>query len=171
MGAGGPSDPTPADDGTMERRIVTVLFADLVGFTSLSERLDPEDVASVQDAYFAAVRAVVGRYRGVLEKFIGDAAMAVFGVPAAHDDDAERAVRAGLGLIAAVERLGAEVGLDPGDLRLRVGVNTGEVVHAHAGPDMGRVTGDTVNTAARFQAAAEPQQVLVGETTALAVAE
>src|SRR5262249_26859487 len=91
--------------------------------------------------------------------------------PTGHDDDAERAVRAGLALIAAVEQLGAEVGLEAGDLRLRVGVNTGEVVHAHAGPDRGRVTGDTVNTAARFQAAAEPQRVLVGERTALAVAE
>jgi class 3 adenylate cyclase/tetratricopeptide (TPR) repeat protein len=155
----------------VERRIVTVLFADLVGFTSLSERLDPEDVATVQDAYFATVREVIGRYGGVLEKFIGDAAMAVFGVPTARDDDAERAVRAGLALVAAIEHVGTAVGLEEGDLRLRVGVNTGEVVHAEAGPDAGRVTGDTVNTTARFQAAAEPGQVLVGETTALSVAE
>jgi class 3 adenylate cyclase/tetratricopeptide (TPR) repeat protein len=155
----------------VERRIVTVLFADLVGFTSLSERLDPEDVATVQDAYFATVREVIGRYGGVLEKFIGDAAMAVFGVPATRDDDAERAVRASLALVAAIEHVGAGVGLEEGDLRLRVGVNTGEVVHVDAGPDAGRVTGDTVNTTARFQTAAEPGQVLVGETTALSVAE
>src|SRR5205823_3741980 len=79
----------------VERRIVSVLFADLVGFTSLSERLDAEDVATVQDAYFGAVRETIGRYGGRLEKFIGDAAMAVFGLPKTRDDDAERAVRAG----------------------------------------------------------------------------
>jgi class 3 adenylate cyclase len=161
----------PEPSAAVERRIVSVLFADLVGFTPLSERLDPEDVATVQDAYFASVRETVQRYGGVLEKFIGDAAMAVFGVPRAHDDDAERAVRAGLALIGAVERLGARLGLEPGELQLRVGVNSGEVVHATSGPDAGRVTGDTVNTAARFQAAADPGTVLIGELTALAVAE
>lgn len=155
----------------VERRIVTVLFADLVDFTSLSERLDAEDVASIQDAYFAAVRETIGRYGGELEKFIGDAAMAVFGVPRARDDDAERAVRAGLALVAAVAQLGARLGLDEGELRVRVGVTTGEVVHAVEGPDAGRVTGDTVNTAARLQAAADPGTVLIGEDTALAVAE
>jgi class 3 adenylate cyclase/tetratricopeptide (TPR) repeat protein len=159
------------DERAVERRIVTVLFADLVGFTSLSERLDPEDVASVQDAYFATVREVIGRYGGTLEKFIGDAAMAVFGAPVARDDDAERAVRAGLALTGAIEQVAAQVGLEESDLRLRVGVNTGEVVHAEAGPDAGRVTGDTVNTTARFQTAAAPGQVLVGETTALSVAD
>src|ERR687884_429528 len=94
------------------RRVVTVLFADLVGFTALSERLDAEDVAAVQDAYFAIVRETVGRYGGQLEKFIGDAAMAVFGVPRARDDDAERAVRAALALVASVEQLGARLNLD-----------------------------------------------------------
>jgi class 3 adenylate cyclase len=158
-------------DGAAERRIVSVLFADLVGFTTLSENLDAEDVAAVQDAYFATVREVIGRYGGQLEKFIGDAAMAVFGVPRGRDDDAERAVRAGLALIGAVERLGAQVGLEDGVLRVRVGVNTGEVVHATAGTDAGRVTGDTVNVAARLQTAADPGTVLVGEGTAMAVAE
>ena len=157
--------------GAVERRIVTVLFADLVGFTPLSERLDAEDVATIQDAYFAAVRDTISRYGGVLEKFIGDAAMAVFGVPVARDDDAERAVRAGLALIGAIEQLGAQLELEPGDLQLRVGVNSGEVVHAADGPDAGRVTGDTVNTAARLQAAAQPGSVLLGELTSLAVAE
>ncbi|HEX7172561.1 MAG TPA: adenylate/guanylate cyclase domain-containing protein, partial [Candidatus Limnocylindria bacterium] len=157
--------------GAVERRIVTVLFADLVGFTPLSERLDAEDVATIQDAYFAAVRETIERYGGSLEKFIGDAAMAVFGVPAGRDDDAERAVRAGLALIGAVEQLGARLGLEPGELQLRVGVNSGEVVHAAAGPDVGRVTGDTVNTAARLQTAARPGSVLLGELTALTVAE
>jgi len=155
----------------VERRIVTVLFADLVGFTSLSERLDPEDVATIQDAYFGSVRETVGRYGGQLEKFIGDAAMAVFGVPRARDDDAERAARAGLALVAAVGQLGARLGVDAGALRLRVGLNTGEVVHATDGPDAGRVTGDTVNTAARLQAAADPSSVFVSEQTALAIAE
>ena len=150
---------------------MTVLFADLVEFTSLSERLDAEDVATIQNAYFASVRDTIGRYGGQLEKFIGDAAMAVFGVPRGRDDDAERAVRAGLALVAAVEQLSARLNLDESGVRLRVGVNTGEVVYAVDGPDAGRVTGDTVNTAARLQTAAQPGGVLVGEETALAVAE
>ncbi len=154
-----------------ERRIVTVLFADLVGFTTLAERLDPEDLATVQDAYFAAVREVVVRYRGRLEKFIGDAAMAVFGAPRVLDDDALRAVRAGLALVNAVGALAGRLGLDADDLRLRVGLNTGEVVLMDGGPDAGRVSGDTVNVAARLQAAAPPGRVLVGGLTALAVAD
>jgi class 3 adenylate cyclase/tetratricopeptide (TPR) repeat protein len=162
---------TTDERSQVERKIVSVLFADIVGFTSLSERLDPEDVATIQDAYFATVRETIGRYQGTLEKFIGDAAMAVFGLPKTRDDDAERAVRAGLALISAIEQVGARLGFEEGDLRLRVGVNTGEVVHAESGPDAGRVTGDTVNTAARFQTAAPPNRVVVGEKTALAVAE
>ena len=166
----GGQDPAPlGSDRSVERRIVTVLFADLVGFTPLSERLDPEDVATIQDAYFASVRETIGRYGGLIEKFIGDAAMAVFGAPRARDDDPERAVRAGFALLNGIENLGARLGLAPGELRLRVGINTGEVVYADAGPDQGRVTGDTVNTAARFQAAAAPDTILVGESTALAV--
>ena len=155
----------------IERRIVTVLFADLVGFTSLSERLDAEDVSLVQDAYFDAVRETIERHGGLLEKFVGDAAMAVFGAPRVRDDDAERAVRAGLALVAAVERLGSPLGLDDGALRLRVGVNSGEAVYGEATAERGPVTGDTVNVAARLQAAAEPGSVVVGEVTALAVAD
>ncbi len=98
-----------------------MLFADLVGFTPLAERLDAEDVAAVQDAYFAAARETVARHGGQLEKFIGDAAMAVFGLDRAHDDDAERAVRAGLALVGAIERLGAQLGLGPAELQLRCG--------------------------------------------------
>ena len=156
---------------TVERRIVTILFADLVGFTSLSERLDAEDVALIQDAYFAAVSETIERHGGLLEKFVGDAAMAVFGAPRVRDDDAERAVRAGLALVAAVGRLGAEVGLEERALELRVGVNSGEVVYGEATAERGPVTGDTVNVAARLQAAAEPGRVLVGSLTSLAVAE
>jgi class 3 adenylate cyclase len=163
--------PEPPKGPTVERRVVSVLFADLVGFTSLSEKLDPEDVAAIQDAYFATVRATVERYGGVLEKFIGDAAMAVFGVPRARDDDAERAVRAGLALINAVNELGARIGLTDHVLQLRVGVNSGEVAHAVDGPDAGRVTGDTVNLAARLQTAAGPGSVLLGSLTAMLVEE
>src|SRR4051794_17765400 len=95
-----------------ERRIVSVLFADLVGFTTLAEGLDPEDLATIQDAYFGTVREIVGRYRGQLEKFIGDAAMAVFGTPRAEDDDALRAVQAALALVHGVGDLGARLGLE-----------------------------------------------------------
>src|SRR2546430_337574 len=116
----------------VERRIVTVLFADLVGFTALSERLDAEDVSLIQDSYFDAVRETIERHGGVLEKFVGDAAMAVFGTPRVRDDDAERGVRAGLALVAAVSRLGASLGLEEGALQLRVGVNSGEAVHGEA---------------------------------------
>src|SRR5580765_961569 len=154
----------------VERRIVSVLFADLVGFTSLSEALDAEDVAAVQAVYFDTVRETIERYGGRLEKFIGDAAMAVFGVPRTRDDDAERAVRAGLALAVAIDQLAARIGLETGALSLRVGVNTGEVVHTPgAALEEAIVTGDPVNVAARLQAAAEPGEVLVGETTALAV--
>ena len=155
----------------VERRIVTVLFADLVGFTTLSEQLDAEDVALVQDAYFEAVRETIGRHGGQLEKYIGDAVMGVFGVPRVRDDDAERAVRAGLALVAAVERLGAELGLEDGALRLRVGVNSGETLFGEASAERGPVTGDVVNTAARLQAAAAPGTVVAGELTAFSVAD
>src|SRR3954465_6014446 len=151
----------------LERRIVTVLFADLVGFTALSERLDAEDVAEVQDAYFEAVREVVARHGGLLEKFIGDAAMAVFGAPRVRDDDAERAVRTGLALVAAIDMLGGRLGLDEDALRLRVGVNTGEAVYGEATNERGPVTGDTVNVAARLQAAASPGTGGGGELTAV----
>ena len=143
----------------VERRIVTVLFADLVGFTSLSEQLDAEDVTLIQDAYFDAVRETIERHGGMLEKFVGDAAMAVFGAPRVRDDDAERAVRAGLALVAAIGRIGAALGLESGALRLRVGVNTGETVYGEASDDRGPVTGDVVNVAARLQAAGEPETV------------
>jgi class 3 adenylate cyclase/tetratricopeptide (TPR) repeat protein len=160
-----------SDERTLERKIVSVLFADLVGFTNLSEALDAEDVASVQQAYFQTVRETIERYGGWLEKFIGDAAMAVFGVPRTGEDDAEAAVRAGLALVSAVEQLAVGVGLEAGALAVRVGVNSGEVVHTpDAGPEEAFVTGDPVNVAARLQAAASPAEVLVGETTALAAA-
>src|SRR5438067_602689 len=160
-----------ATERAVERRVVTVLFADLVGFTSLSEELDAEDVTLVQDAYFDVVRETVARHGGQLEKFVGDAAMAVFGAPRGRDADGGRAGRAGLALGAAVQRVGAGLGLEPGALRLRVGVASGETVYGEASSERGPVTGDVVNVAARLQAAGEPETVTIGEATALAVAD
>jgi class 3 adenylate cyclase/tetratricopeptide (TPR) repeat protein len=149
--------------GEAERRLVSVLFADLVGFTTLSERRDPEDVRELLTRYFEAARRLVGRYGGVVEKFIGDAVMAVWGTPTAQEDDAERAVRAALDLVQAVTTLGAEVGAP--DLQARAGVLTGEAAVTLGAEGQGMVAGDLVNTAARIQAAAEPGTVLVGEAT------
>jgi class 3 adenylate cyclase/tetratricopeptide (TPR) repeat protein len=156
---------------TIERRVITVLIADLVGFTSLSEQLDAEDIQIIQDAYFASVEDVVGRYGGMVQKYIGDAAVATFGLHRAADDDPERAVRAGLALVSAVQRIGERLGMEPDALSLRVGVNTGEVVYSEGGPTRGQFTGDSVNVAARLQTAALPGSVLLGQTTALAIAD
>ena len=146
-----------------ERRVTSVLFGDLVGFTPLSESKDAEEVRELLSAYFAQCRVIVGRYGGVVEKFIGDAVMAVWGVPAAHEDDAERAVRAGLELAAATAAMGGEVGA-PG-LAMRVGIVTGEVAVTLGATAEGMVAGDAVNTAARVQSAAEPGRVWVDEAT------
>jgi class 3 adenylate cyclase/predicted ATPase len=146
-----------------ERRVCSVLFCDVVGFTPLSESRDPEAVRELLSEYFAVARTVVGRYGGVVEKFIGDAVMAVWGTPAAAEGDAERAVRAGLDLVAAVSELGGEAGV-PG-LAARAGVVTGEVAVTLGAAHEGMVAGDAVNTAARVQAAAQPGQVLVDRST------
>jgi class 3 adenylate cyclase/tetratricopeptide (TPR) repeat protein len=155
-----------------ERRLCSVLFCDVVGFTPLSEARDPEAVRELLSQYFAVARTVIGRYGGVVEKFIGDAVMAVWGTPMAAEGDAERAVRAALDLVAAVAGLGAEVGVP--DLAARAGVVTGEVAVTLGAVGEGMVAGDAVNTAARVQAAAEPGTALTDEAThqltALAVA-
>ena len=141
----------------------SVLFCDVVGFTPLSEAQDPEAVRELLSEYFAVARTVITRYGGVVEKFIGDAVMAVWGTPAATEGDAERAVRAALDLVIAVAELGAESGL-PG-LAARAGVVTGEVAVNLGAVGEGMVAGDAVNTASRVQAAAEPGSVLVDEAT------
>jgi class 3 adenylate cyclase/tetratricopeptide (TPR) repeat protein len=154
---------TPAAEQLTERRHVSILFADLVGFTTLSEARDPEEVRDLLSQYFEACRRLIVRYGGVVEKFIGDAVMAVWGTPVAREDDAERAVRAALDLTEAVTALGRDAGFP--DLRARAGVLTGEAAVAVGAEGQGMIAGDLVNTASRIQAAARPGTVLVGEGT------
>jgi class 3 adenylate cyclase/tetratricopeptide (TPR) repeat protein len=155
----------PASDGTpvSERRLVTVLFADLVGFSTLAEHRDPEEVRELLSRYFDRCRTLIERYGGTVEKFIGDAVMAVWGMPVAMEDDAERAVRAALALTQAVTALGEEVGMP--ELRVRGGVLTGSAAVEWGAEGEGMVIGDTVNTASRLQSLAAPGGVLVDDVT------
>ena len=150
---------------TEERRVVTILFADVTGSTAMGESNDPEDMRALLGRYYAIAREVVEAHGGTLEKFIGDAVMAVFGIPHAHGDDAERALVAALALREAVARDPLTAGL-----ALRIGVNTGEVVAARRS-DTGDflVTGDAVNVSARLQQHAEPGAILAGGRTRRAV--
>jgi class 3 adenylate cyclase len=149
-----------------ERKVVSVLFVDLVGFTARSELLDPEDVRSILARYYERLRVEIERFGGTVEKFVGDAVMGVFGAPVAHGDDAERAVRAALAAKAALADMNAA---DPSlDLAARIAVNTGEAivaVGARAALGEAMVAGDVVNTASRLQSAAPTNGVLVGEET------
>jgi class 3 adenylate cyclase len=140
----------PAEPAREVRKVVTVLFCDVTGSTAMGERLDPEQLRGVMAEYFAVARAAIERHGGTVEKFIGDAVMAVFGVPTVREDDALRAVRAALELCEA------------SSLDLRIGVNTGEVV---TGSGETLVTGDAVNVAARLEQSAGPGEVLLGDAT------
>ncbi len=152
-------DPQPV----AERRLVSVLFADLVGFTTLSEHRDPEEVRELLSRYFDRCRTLIERYGGTVEKFIGDAVMAVWGTPVAREDDPERAVRAALALTQAITALGEEVGMP--ELRVRAGILTGNAAVELGAEGEGMVLGDTVNTASRLQSIAEPGTVLVDDVT------
>ncbi len=143
-----------------ERKVVTVLFADLVGFTARAETMDPEDVTALLSPYHARLRTELERHGGTVEKFIGAAVMAVFGAAVAHEDDPERAVRAALTIRDWI--------VDEGELEVRIGVATGEALvslEAHPEAGEGMAAGDVVNTAARLQAAAPVNGILVGEQT------
>jgi class 3 adenylate cyclase/tetratricopeptide (TPR) repeat protein len=154
--------PAPGALPAEERRSATVVFADISGFTNLSVDKDPEDLRALVDSCMGQLGAIVERYGGSVDKVIGDALMAVFGAPVAHEDDPERAVRAAL----EMQRCAAENTADFADLPLRVGVNTGDVFFAPVGPDeRPTVMGSAVNAAQRLQAAAPQGGVLVGETT------
>jgi class 3 adenylate cyclase/tetratricopeptide (TPR) repeat protein len=157
-----------AVEDRQERRVVTVLFADLAGSTALGERLDPEDVRELQGELFDLVNTEVERYGGTTEKFAGDAVLAVFGIPQAHEDDAERAVRTALAVRDAFGSFTRRVAdRHDADVGLRIGVNTGEVVSGREAAARGElmVSGDAVNVAARLQQHAQPGEILVGQRT------
>lgn len=146
-----------------ERRIVTVLFADLTGFTALSEGLDPEQVKRIIDRAIARLSLIVERYGGRVDKVIGDELMAVFGAPSSHEDDPERATRAAFAMHSELDAMTSDPGVPP--LRLHIGINTGEVIAGLVGGRDYTVLGDAVNIARRLQEAALPGQTLVGEQT------
>jgi class 3 adenylate cyclase/tetratricopeptide (TPR) repeat protein len=158
--------------GSASRKVVTVLFTDVAGSTALGEQLDPELLRNVMWRYFEAVQEVLERHGGTVEKFIGDAVMAVFGVPAVHEDDPVRAVRAAGELGGALGALNDELAREHGlEIVTRTGVNTGEVVVGGGAPDQKLATGDAVNVAARLEQAAAPGEVLLGAATYAAVAD
>ena len=148
------------------RKTVTVLFCDVTGSTSLGEQLDPESLRALMSRFFEEMRAVLERHGGTVEKYIGDAVMAVFGIPAVHEDDALRAVRAASEMRDALASLNKELERDRGvTIASRIGVNTGDVVAGDAAARQSLVTGDAVNVAARLEQAAAPGEILIGAPT------
>jgi class 3 adenylate cyclase len=157
---------TEAERPSEVRKVVTIVFADVTGSTALGERLDPEAMRRVMGRYFDEMSAVIERHGGTVEKFIGDAVMAVFGIPQLHEDDALRGVRAADGMRMALETLNLDLERDHGvGLAARIGVNTGEVVAGDPSGGQRLVTGDAVNVAARLEQAAAPGEILLGEIT------
>src|ERR1700675_2918868 len=148
------------------RKVVTVLFCDVTGSTALGERIDPESLRRVMARYFETSRAIVERHGGTVEKFIGDAVMAVFGVPTVHEDDALRAVRAADEMRRQLAILNDDLEIEAGvRLESRIGINTGEVVAGDPATGQTVATGDAVNVAARLQQAAAPGEILLGKET------
>src|SRR6266576_705918 len=163
------ADAAPAVQPSEERKVITAIFVDLVGSTARSEQLDPEDVKALVAPYHARVRAELERHGGTFEKFSGDAILTLFGTPKAHEDDPERAIRAGLAVRRALAELNAED--EWLDLHIRIGIHTGEaLIMLGARPSEGEwsAAGDVLNTAARIQSAAPIDGILVGRTTYLA---
>src|ERR671922_701609 len=155
-----------------QRKTVTVLFCDVTGSTELGESTDPEALRTLLARYFERMKGIVERHGGTVEKFIGDAVMAVFGVPQVHEDDARRAVRAAIDMQSALDALNDEFERGWGTrIQARIGVNTGEVVAADPASGQSFVSGDAVNVAARLEQAAEPGDVLLGEPTLELVGE
>jgi predicted ATPase/class 3 adenylate cyclase len=164
LACGSALPPDEAGEGT--RRTVTVVFADVTGSTTLGEQLDPEALRRVMARYYTQARAALERHGGTVEKFIGDAVVAVFGVPRRHEDDAVRAVRAAVEVRAEVRALSAELETSVGKrLEIRTGVNTGEVVAGSLAEGASFASGDAMNVAARLEQAAAPDEILVGEST------
>ena len=152
------------------RKTVTILFCDIAGSTALGERMDPEALRRVMTGYFEAMKAVVERHGGTVEKFIGDAVMAVFGIPAVHEDDALRAVRSAVEMRQVLAKLNETLRRDRGtEIGIRIGVNTGQVMAGDPSAGQGMVTGDAVNVAARLEQAASPGEILIGRETHLLV--
>ena len=156
----------PAEPAGEVRKTVSIVFCDVTGSTAMGEGLDPEPLRNVMTRYFDTMRASIERHGGTVEKFIGDAVMAVFGIPQLHEDDALRAVRAAADMQSDLAVLNRELERDRGvSIRVRIGVNTGEVVSNDAAAGQQLVTGDAVNVAARLEQHAQPGQVLLGDAT------
>lgn len=156
----------PVPLGREVRKTVTIVFCDVTGSTALGERLDPESLRDVQTRYFDAMREAIERHGGTVEKYIGDAVMAVFGIPQLHEDDALRAARASVDMREGLAGLNKELERDRGvTIKVRIGVNTGEVVAGDPAAGQALVTGDAVNVAARLEQHAASGEILIGEDT------